>query len=137
MISGINTDIELEGTVYHIQTEDGGARNPSVVTHLFRSGAIISSQKTSYGDKTSQEDLIEVVKGMMKNQHRTMIKNLISRRFSQGPPPVATKEKKETMQSTLPADKGEIGPGPQSKTSERKSLDDLIIEYLSSNKSDE
>ena len=137
MISGINTDVEFEGSVYHIQTEDGGTKNPSVVTHLFRSGAIISSQKTSYADRTSQEDFVEVVKGLMKNQHRTMIKNLISGKFRQGPLPVSTTEKKEVVQSTTPAAEGKMGNGSQLKTSKRKSLDDLIIEYLSSNKSEE
>ena len=137
MISGINTDDEFEGAVYHIQTEDGGTKNPSVVTHLFRSGAIISSQKTSYGDRSSQDDLVDFVKGLMRNQHRGMIKNLISGKFADGPPPVSAIEKKEVIQAVPLVAEEKLGNGPQSKISEQKSLDDLIIEYLSSNKSDE
>jgi len=137
MISGINTDIEFEGNVYHIQTEDGGTKNPSVVTHLFLSGAILSSEKTSYADKSPQEDLVEYVKGLMKNQHRSMIKILISGKFQQGSHPVSTTVKKEVVQSPTPVDDGKMGNGPPSKNSERKSLDDLIIEYLSSTKSEE
>lgn len=137
MISGINTDIEFEGNVYHIQTEDGGTRNPSVTTHLFFSGAILSSQKTSYSDKSSQEDVVEFVKGVMKNQHRAMIKNLISGKFEKNPLPVSPTIKKEVIQPDTPLVEEKMGSEPELKNSERKSLDDLIIEYLSSKKSDE
>jgi hypothetical protein len=50
MLSGINTDIEHDGKIYHVQTEDGGHQNPVIVTHLFAGGAILASRKVSYAD---------------------------------------------------------------------------------------
>ncbi len=153
MISGINMEVEFEGKIYHIQTEDGGAENPVIVTHLFYSGAIVSSRKTSYSDALSKEGLPEIVKGLMKEQHRSMIKDLFAGRYRQGSPsadqskpspePSAQPQALPRSKNNSPSQdsqpqviqKGQ--PISQPKTLERKGLDDLILDYLSSKESEE
>jgi len=137
MISGLNTDVEFEGKIYHIQTEDGGTQNPFVVTHLFFSGAIVSSRKTGYSPGDSKGGLAEMVKGMMKEQHRAMIKDLLSGRYRPGAtPPLAEKPKPQPLPNP-PASQQKKTPEPQPHKAERKSLDDLILDYLSSRESEE
>jgi hypothetical protein len=123
--------------VYHIQTEDGGIKNPVVVTHLFFSGAIVSSRKTGYSSGDSQDGLAEKVKGVMKDQHRAMMKDLLSGRYRPGAtPPVEEKPKPQPPPSPpIPQQKKVAQPQPQK--AERKSLDDLILDYLSSRESEE
>src|SRR3972149_5910710 len=84
MLSGINTDVEHGGKMYHVQTEDGGQQNPVIVTHLFAGGAILSSKKVSYADVIQAGPNPEVVREMMKAQHQGMIKSLTTGQFGGG-----------------------------------------------------
>ncbi|HEY4485591.1 MAG TPA: hypothetical protein VI702_04605 [Nitrospiria bacterium] len=126
MITGLNSEVEYQGKVYHVQTEDSGSRNPAVLTILFCSGAILTTRKTSYSDILKAENLSAIVKDLMHEQHTKMIKELQSGRIflevSQSsreavPPPAAPKTDE---------------PSPASPSGEgKKSLDDLILDYLS------
>jgi hypothetical protein len=50
MLGGFNTNIRYQQRLYHVQTEDGGADSPSIVTLLYQGGAILFSKKRSYED---------------------------------------------------------------------------------------
>ncbi len=70
---GYNTNVRHRGKVYHIQTEDSGVRHPHVVTHLFADGGrIVASRKTSYAEYLGREDLRDIVKRLMREQHKAM-----------------------------------------------------------------
>ena len=47
MVGGFNTNIRYQGQIYHVQTEDGGKDSPSIITLLYRGGAILFSKKTT------------------------------------------------------------------------------------------
>src|SRR5512138_2477552 len=64
--------------MYHIQTEDSGLENPHIITHLFVGGNVIASKKTSYADIVGAENLAQVVRELMEEQHKEMLRNLIS-----------------------------------------------------------
>ena len=119
MLTGFNTDFRYKGTVYHVQTEDNGVQNPVIVTLLYQGGAILASRKTSYADIIKFERLDEVVKGLMEEQHKQVIKDLVAGDFS--PKPVAGG-----------------GQGPKNKVEDDlpeitdKGLDSIILDYLSS-----
>lgn len=76
MILGINQNIPFKGKTYHIQTEDGGLKNPSVTTVLFIGGTTLASKKTSYADIVKSEQLEAVIKDIMKEQHKSMLLDL-------------------------------------------------------------
>ena len=76
MILGINQNIPFKGKTYHIQTEDGGLKNPSVTTVLFIGGTTLASKKTSYADIVKSAQLEEVIKDIMKEQHKSMLLDL-------------------------------------------------------------
>ena len=47
MITGYNTDIEHEGVIYHVQTEDKGLDSPIVLSLVYTGGAILAAKRAS------------------------------------------------------------------------------------------
>src|SRR5512146_906402 len=78
MVVGFNHNIKHKGKAYHIQTEDSGLENPHIITHLFVGGNILASKKTSYADIVGAENLAQVVRELMEEQHKEMLRNLIN-----------------------------------------------------------
>jgi hypothetical protein len=78
MVVGFNHNIKHRGKMYHIQTEDSGLENPHIITHLFVGGNILASKKTSYADILGAENLAPVVRELMEEQHKEMLRNLIN-----------------------------------------------------------
>lgn len=77
-ILGYNHNVRHRGLVFHVQTEDSGIANPHIFTHLFHGGVIVNTRKLVY-DAGADE---EVVKALMQAQHKAMLKDLKSGRFS-------------------------------------------------------
>lgn len=50
MITGFNTDVEHDGTVYHVQTEDKGLETPFILSLVYVGGAILASKRSPYTD---------------------------------------------------------------------------------------
>ena len=50
MITGFNTDVEHDGTVYHVQTEDKGLETPFILSLVYVGGAILASKRSPYND---------------------------------------------------------------------------------------
>src|SRR2546430_319273 len=77
-VTGFNHNIKHKGKVFHVQTEDSGRNNPHIITHLFVGGNILASKKTSYADILNAENLADVVRELMEEQHKEMLRNLIN-----------------------------------------------------------
>jgi hypothetical protein len=70
---GFNNNIKHKGRVFHVQTEDSGIRHPHIITHLFMDGGrILKTVKTSYAEHLADEKMGEIVRKMMKDQHKAM-----------------------------------------------------------------
>lgn len=70
---GYNNNVRHKGRVFHIQTEDSGVRYGHIITHLFMDGGrILKSVKTSYAEHAGSEQRVEIVRELMKQQHRAM-----------------------------------------------------------------
>jgi hypothetical protein len=50
VIIGYNTDVEHDGVVYHVQTEDKGTRMPVILSLVYVGGAILASKRSRYDD---------------------------------------------------------------------------------------
>lgn len=71
---GYNTNVRHKDRVFHVQTEDSGVRYGHVTTHLFVDGGrILKSFKSSYVESVGTEDQSEVVRALMKRQHKAML----------------------------------------------------------------
>jgi len=72
MLQGFNTDIKIEDTNYHIQTELVGNR---IVTLIFENGAVIGGRKTEILASKIPSDgtLSDEMRANMKKQHTEIV----------------------------------------------------------------
>jgi hypothetical protein len=78
-VLGFNHNVRHLGWVFHVQTEDSGISNPHIFTHLFREGVIIATKKMVYDAEAD----VDVVKGLMQAQHKSVLKELKSGHYDQ------------------------------------------------------
>lgn len=107
MIPGINTDVTHDSFEYHVQTEDLGAKNPIILTLVYRSGAVVLRETLDYGQTLAAEPSTSLLRALMDAQHRRVL-----RRVSDG----------ELNARMLPPEAPVASP--------RKTVDGLIEEYL-------
>lgn len=146
MLVGYNTNISYKGTVYHVQTEDSGLKNPHIITLLYNKGTILSRKKVSYATIASAPDYKETVQEMMKEQHKAMIKELIAGKHTQdvavsqpAPEPMAEASVDDPLPSVpsepvqaspaTPEKEKPAEPEPDKKQITR-SLDDILLDYI-------
>ncbi|MGO8969734.1 MAG: hypothetical protein ACLQDQ_09190 [Myxococcaceae bacterium] len=162
-VSGFNHNITHRQRVFHVQTEDSGVNNPTIVTLLYVGGNILAQKKTSYAELLDAPNLAEQVRSRMEEQHKEMLRNVragvydgtenanAARAYQPGqladdvpkapagapPPPAATK-------SPLPIPLLELAPLEPTAAEtlfgedlvSEKSLDEVILGYLTSEKGD-
>ncbi len=134
MLTGYNTDFKFQGKVYHVQTEDGGANSPSITSLLYHQGAILASRKTSYADILKADCLDEVVRDLMMEQHKQMIRDLMQGKLDLNNAPheatytPAAAPRPAPPKERAPAPKA-ASPAPREPEKE-KSLDDIILDFL-------
>ncbi len=83
MLAGFNNNIVYKNDIYHVQTENGGPRNPVITTLVYRKGTIVASKKISYTDIIHEENAKETIRQLMENQHKNMIKALLGGRLEE------------------------------------------------------
>ena len=70
---GYNNNVRHKNRVFHIQTEDSGVNHPHIITHLFMDGGrILKSVKKSYAEHVGVDGMQEIVRGLMKEQHKAI-----------------------------------------------------------------
>jgi hypothetical protein len=145
MLTGYNTDFKFQGKIYHCQTEDGGINNPSIISLLYFQGAILASRKTSYADILKADCLDEVVRELMMEQHKQMIRDLMQGKLdlNNAPHEAAYQPAKAAVASapapapaTEPAKPAPLAAAQQPTPSapkgpvQEQSLDDIILDFL-------
>jgi hypothetical protein len=74
---GFNNNVRHRGQVFHIQTEDSGVRHARIMTHLFADGGhIVQTARTDYSEHLGLDDMAQIVRRMMKDQHKSMFVRL-------------------------------------------------------------
>ncbi len=157
MLTGYNTDFKFQGKVYHCQTEDGGVNSPYITSLLYFQGAILASRKTSYADILKADCLDDVVRDLMMEQHKQMIRDLMQGKLNlnnapheaayKAPPkpapaaePAAPAPKAAPAPAPTPAPAAPAAPKPAAAapadTEKEKSLDDIILDLLAQEQKD-
>ena len=70
MISGFNTDIEFQGTVYHVQTEDKGLQKRMIMSLVYDRGTILASKRASYDDLEAASFDEKELSARLSRQHK-------------------------------------------------------------------
>lgn len=81
MLSGFNTDVQHQGTVYHVQTEDKGRGNPVIETLVYVGGRVVVSKRDEYADLVAQNGDDEAIAERMERQHKVLVAAIKSGRF--------------------------------------------------------
>lgn len=121
MLPGFNHNIKHNGVVFHVQTEDMGKKTALVVTHVYIGGNIIDTVKTDYRDIITHEMCEKVVKEIMEEQHKKMIKKVLSGAYDNHP--LAAKERGGAQPKKQEDKKVE-------KPKKEETLDEIVLEYL-------
>ncbi len=70
MITGFNTDIDYNGVIYHVQTEDKGLRTPLILSLVYNRGTILASKRSPYNDLLTGELDEKVLAERLQRQHK-------------------------------------------------------------------
>jgi hypothetical protein len=129
MLTGYNTDFKFQGKIYHVQTEDGGLGSPAITSLLYFQGAILASRKTSYADIIKADCLDEVVRELMMEQHKQMIRDLMQGKLEINAP---AQPQPAAAPKAVPAAAPSAAAKPAAPREEpkEKSLDDIILDFL-------
>ncbi|OGW34841.1 MAG: hypothetical protein A2010_01085 [Nitrospirae bacterium GWD2_57_9] len=140
MLTGYNTDFKFQGKVYHCQTEDGGVNSPFITSLLYFQGAILASRKTSYADILKADCLDEVVRELMMEQHKQMIRDLMQGKLDLNNAPheaayepaavPKAEQAPKPAEAPAPAPKQATPPAAVKEPVKEKSLDDIILDFL-------
>lgn len=70
MITGYNTDVEFDGVVYHVQTEDKGLQTPVILSLVYSGGEILASKRSPYDDLVARGFDAGVLAARLQRQHK-------------------------------------------------------------------
>lgn len=147
MIPGYNHNVRFEDDIWHIQTEDSGRSNPHIITLLYRGGNIVARKKVSYADILENPNVEDVVRSLMQEQHKAMLRDLKSGVFSgkqpaapgapkpaaAAPAPAAVPPEEHVPAASVPTfdlDNSEVDSPFGADLISNKSLDEVILGYL-------
>lgn len=80
MQKGYNSDIQVKGQTYHVQTEDWGSQNPFLVSRIFLNGAVVKTIKTPHDEalRGGAVKTTEALQTALKQQHNRVLDQLFS-----------------------------------------------------------
>jgi hypothetical protein len=81
VVTGFNTDVEHEGRIYHVQTEDKGTANPTIESLVYRGGEILAAVRSSYADLKAQGFDEAEVGRRIEAQHNQVLADVRSGKF--------------------------------------------------------
>ena len=84
LITGYNTDIEHDGRIFHIQTEDKGRSNPIIESLIYVGGEILASRRTPYADLLESGLDEKLISEKMEAQHHRMIMDIRQGKYDPG-----------------------------------------------------
>jgi hypothetical protein len=77
---GFNTNVRVEGTLYHVQTEDRGPSHPFLDTVVYLGGRVVHKRSTSYTGLTAGAaepgQVVQELRALLAQQHREVIAEL-------------------------------------------------------------
>jgi hypothetical protein len=157
MITGYNTDIRHGEVVLHVQTEDKGLDNPYLESVIYVRGQVLATKRTSYASLLEEGKGEREIATMMEHQHRTILAAIRAGRFDakleqvfggreaeraepetlmRSAPPLAAPPEAEDEEDEIPPATArlEVGPAPAPVATpggSGPSLDQVILDYLS------
>jgi len=150
MNTGYNTDIRHNDVVFHVQTEDKGVANPYIESLVYVGGQVLASKRANYADLLAEGKVEKDIVALMDHQHRTMIaaikhgkldaklQSLIAGKQTgqvdvvtrQSPPTASSNPSRPASQVVPPPPLPPALPPPIKAPARERTLDQVILEYL-------
>jgi hypothetical protein len=143
MITGYNTDVRHNEVVFHVQTEDKGEGNPTIESLVYVGGQVLATKRASYADLLSEGKDDKSIVALMDHQHRTMIAAIRHGKFDErlvtlsGMRVEARSGTGERAVLQVPmspmtplAPASPVAPAMMAARTAERSLDQVILEYL-------
>ncbi|MEA2561680.1 MAG: hypothetical protein QOH06_3184 [Acidobacteriota bacterium] len=149
MITGYNTDIRHNEVVFHVQTEDKGLDYRYIESLVYVGGQVLASKRANYADLLAEGKVEKDIVALMDHQHRTMIaaikhgkldaklQSLTAGVMTRQSPPTATgaapssKPAQPASQVVPPPPLPPAAlPPPNKAPARERTLDQVILEYL-------
>ncbi|HWN11770.1 MAG TPA: hypothetical protein VNO50_21265 [Pyrinomonadaceae bacterium] len=102
MITGFNTDIERDGVVYHVQTEDKGLDTPLILSLVYSGGEILAAKRTPYKDLIAEGFSDQALAERLKRQHRLICAAINAGRIEELKQMSARREEGERQKTSPP-----------------------------------
>lgn len=127
--AGFNTNVAHRGAVFHLQTEDSGAKNPRIVTHLFGDGGrILRTLRIDYREHLGRPDLSTFVRQLMRAQHKNLFIALrsgeLDTMIEQACGPFPKQPARPSSQFSLPPELSSLTTAPARPGSNRPSREE-------------
>jgi len=85
MITGFNTDVKHGDTVYHVQTEDKGVKNPLILSLIYVKGTILDAFRIRYNDFLESDRFSEaLLQKILEFQHRQIVSAIKRGKYQKG-----------------------------------------------------
>jgi hypothetical protein len=85
MITGFNTDVKYGDTVYHVQTEDKGLKNPLMLSLIYVKGTILDAFRVRYQDFLASDRFSEaLLQKILEFQHRQIVGAIKNGKYQKG-----------------------------------------------------
>jgi hypothetical protein len=85
MITGFNTDVKHGDTVYHVQTEDKGVKNPLILSLIYVKGTILDAFRIRYQDFLASDRFSEaLLQKILEFQHRQIVGAIKRGKYQKG-----------------------------------------------------
>jgi len=130
MITGFNTDVNHEGNVYHVQTEDRGMDTAVFESLVYVGGTVVAKKLTPYAEQLNKGATEEMIASLLKRQHQVIIAAIKAGRIqdlirhSAKEPAREAPKKPDSKRKTPPAASPPPKP-PQAASSEKVPPDRL------------
>lgn len=113
MITGFNTDVEHEGVVYHVQTEDKGVKSPLILSLVYVGGTILASKRTHYDDLIASGFDEQQLAERLQRQHKLICAAIHAGRIED-----LKRQTERERQSGISTSTADVIPGLQTPDSE-------------------
>ena len=85
MITGFNTDVKHGDTVYHVQTEDKGVKNPLILSLIYVKGTILDAFRSRYDEFLDSGRFSEAqLQKILEFQHRQIVGAIKRGKYQKG-----------------------------------------------------
>lgn len=138
MLTGYNTEVEFDGVVYHVQTEDRGAGNPLIESLVYMRGEILATRRTEYRELLDVGADRNAIQTLMERQHRVIVESIRQGRIDLLTEPPVGAEGDTTVTRKAVASMPRVSQSAiEAAKQASRSLDEVISDWLAEQQRDE